>query len=71
MTRLVFLVPGFFGFTTIGSVSYFHDVEHSLSRALGKRGIDARIVHCPTQPTGLGSPAIRAAFLTGPPGKIS
>ena len=52
MTRLVFLVPGFFGFTTIGSVSYFHDVEHSLSRALGKRGIDARIVHCPTQPTG-------------------
>jgi len=52
MTRLVFLVPGFFGFTTIGSVSYFQDVDDALSRALRKRGVDARIVHCPTQPTG-------------------
>jgi len=52
MTRLVFLVPGFFGFTTIGAVSYFHDVEEALSRALSRRRIDARIVRCPTQPTG-------------------
>jgi len=52
MTRLVFLVPGFFGFTTIGSVSYFRDVGDALSRALKKRGVQARIVDCPTQPTG-------------------
>jgi triacylglycerol lipase len=52
VTRLVFLVPGFFGFTTIGSVSYFQDVAHALGRALKKRGVAARIVHCPTQPTG-------------------
>lgn len=29
--RIVFLVPGFFGFTSIGAVSYFEDVESVLS----------------------------------------
>jgi triacylglycerol lipase len=52
MTRLVFLVPGFFGFTTLGAVNYFEDVGHMLSRALKQRGVAARIVQCPTQPTG-------------------
>jgi hypothetical protein len=28
-TRLVFLVPGFFGFTSVGAVSYFEDVEQA------------------------------------------
>ena len=28
--RLVFLVPGFFGFTSVGAVSYFEDVEQAL-----------------------------------------
>jgi hypothetical protein len=27
--RLVFLVPGFFGFTSIGASSYFEDVEQT------------------------------------------
>ncbi len=49
--RIVFLVPGFFGFTSVGTVSYFHDVERSLGRALARRGLDARIVRCRTQPT--------------------
>jgi hypothetical protein len=49
--RLVFLVPGFFGFTSIGALSYFEDVEQALSRALRRRRIDARIVRCETQPT--------------------
>ncbi len=49
--RLVFLVPGFFGFTTVGAISYFEDVERSLGRALRRRGVDARIVRCTTQPT--------------------
>jgi triacylglycerol lipase len=50
-TRLVFLVPGFFGFTSIGAVSYFEDVERALGRALHRRGVKARIVRCVTQPT--------------------
>jgi triacylglycerol lipase len=49
--RLVFLVPGFFGFTSVGAMSYFKDVETALGRALAKRGIEARIVRCATQPT--------------------
>jgi triacylglycerol lipase len=49
--RLVFLVPGFFGFTSAGAVSYFHDVERALARALSRRRIEARIIRCRTQPT--------------------
>jgi len=49
--RLVFLVPGFFGFTSVGAVSYFEDVERSLGLALRRRGVEARIVRCMTQPT--------------------
>ena len=49
--RLVFLVPGFFGFTSIGALSYFEDVEQALSRALRRRHVEARIVRCATQPT--------------------
>jgi len=50
-TRLVFLVPGFFGFTSVGAVSYFEDVEQALGDALRRRGVAARIVRCMTQPT--------------------
>jgi len=49
--RLVFLVPGFFGFTSIGALSYFEDVEQALSLALRRRRVEARIVRCATQPT--------------------
>src|SRR5512135_582421 len=49
--RLVFLVPGFFGFTSIGALSYFEDVEQELSRALRRRRVEARIIRCETQPT--------------------
>jgi hypothetical protein len=50
-SRLVFLVPGFFGFTSVGAVSYFEDVEQVLTRALRRRGIEVRVVRCTTQPT--------------------
>ena len=50
-TRIVFLVPGFFGFTSIGALSYFEDVEQTLVRALRRRGVAARVVRCATQPT--------------------
>jgi hypothetical protein len=49
--RIVYLVPGFFGFTAAGAVSYFHDVEQALTLALARRRIEARIVRCHTQPT--------------------
>jgi len=49
--RLVFLVPGFFGFTSVGAVSYFERVEQSLGRALRRQRVEARIVRCTTQPT--------------------
>jgi triacylglycerol lipase len=49
--RLVFLVPGFFGFSSVGAVNYFEDVERSLGLALHRQGVDARIVRCMTQPT--------------------
>lgn len=50
-SRLVFLVPGFFGFTSVGAVSYFERVEQALGAALRRRGVQARIVRCRTQPT--------------------
>ena len=50
-TRLVVLVPGFFGFTSVGAVSYFEDVEQALGRDLRRRGVEARVVRCATQPT--------------------
>ena len=49
--RLVFLVPGFFGFTSIGALSYFEDVEQTLALALRQRRVEARVVRCATQPT--------------------
>lgn len=49
--HLVFLVPGFFGFSSVGGISYFRDVEQALARALAGRGVDARVVRCATQPT--------------------
>ena len=49
--RLVFLVPGFFGFTSVGAVSYSKEVEQALGRALARRGVEARVVRCATQPT--------------------
>ena len=49
--RLVFLVPGFFGFSSVGAVNYFDDVERSLGASLRRRGVEASIVRCATQPT--------------------
>jgi hypothetical protein len=48
---IVFLVPGFFGFTSVGAVSYFERVEQALGEGLRRRGIEAKVVRCRTQPT--------------------
>jgi hypothetical protein len=52
MQRVVFLVPGFFGFTSLGSLNYFYRVSSTLAAALDERGVEARIVECRTKPTG-------------------
>ncbi|MGE5160417.1 MAG: esterase/lipase family protein [Betaproteobacteria bacterium] len=49
--RIVFLVPGFFGFDSVGAMNYFEDVERALDGALRRRSVVARIVRCRTQPT--------------------
>lgn len=51
-SQTVYLVPGFFGFTTLGDVSYFHRVAETLEESFHERDFDARVVECPTQPTG-------------------
>ncbi len=49
----IYLVPGFFGFTSLGAVNYFHRVSATLDEALRNREHKrARIFECPTQPTG-------------------
>lgn len=52
MKRQVYLAPGFFGFTSLGGLNYFHRVADALGQALARRGLDADIVECATQPTG-------------------
>ena len=49
----VYLVPGFFGFTSLGSLSYFHRVAETLEEALAQRGLEADVHECPTQPLSL------------------
>ena len=47
----VYLVPGFFGFASLGSLSYFQRVSDVLRRGLERHGLDAEIVEVNTRPT--------------------
>lgn len=53
MSRMhkVYLVPGFFGFSQLGSLSYFHRVAETLGAALDERGLEAEVVELGTAPT--------------------
>lgn len=51
MSTQVYLVPGFFGFASLGSLNYFRRVNEALSGSLRRRGIDAEIVEVSTKPT--------------------
>lgn len=57
----VFLVPGFFGFETLGELPYFAHVADVLSTRLAHRGVDARVRAVGTLPTA--SLRTRAAHL--------
>lgn len=48
----IYLVPGFFGFTSIGALNYFHCVSEALRDGLDRCGYPATIVECETQPSG-------------------
>ncbi|MCK5798919.1 MAG: hypothetical protein KAI47_17120 [Deltaproteobacteria bacterium] len=52
MSCHVYLVPGFFGFSSLGSLSYFRGVGRALRGSLSRRGIDAEVIECSTRPTG-------------------
>lgn len=53
MTRQhVYIVPGFFGFTSLGSLTYFQGVTELLERGLARRGVDAVLHETDTLPTG-------------------
>lgn len=48
----IFLVPGFFGFSNIGGITYFHHVQDVLAQGFEKRGLEAAIYSVSTLPTG-------------------
>lgn len=52
MATYVYLVPGFFGFTSLGAFNYFYRVRETLQAAFERRGQAPVIVECETQPTG-------------------
>ncbi len=50
-THHVFLVPGFFGFTHIGTMAYWGHVEQFLTESFAARGLSARVHSVRTPPT--------------------
>lgn len=52
MSTQIYLVPGFFGFTELGTFSYFHRVAETLESHLREKGIDAEVIEVDTIPTG-------------------
>lgn len=49
--RHIYLVPGFFGFSSIGDLNYFYKVADTLREVLDERGLEATIFDCTTKPT--------------------
>lgn len=48
----VYLVPGFFGFTELGSFNYFNRVSEVFGQTLAEHSVNAEIVETDTLPTG-------------------
>ena len=47
----IYLVPGFFGFTELGSFNYFNRVSEVFGQALAEHSVDAEIIETDTLPT--------------------
>lgn len=50
-TAHVYLIPGFFGFSDIGGITYFHHVREFLAQQLARRGVRCEIHSVVTHPT--------------------
>lgn len=50
--HVVFLVPGFFGFSNLGGITYFHHVSEALEAEFERRGHQCDVVPVSTLPTG-------------------
>mgnify|MGYP000849595088 FL=1 len=48
----VYLVPGFLGFSHLGEFSYFRGVSDRIRDGMARRGVQADIISCDTEPTG-------------------
>lgn len=48
----IYLVPGFFGFSNLGGITYFHHVREVLEELWSRRGLDIEVVPVSTVPTG-------------------
>lgn len=51
MIHRVYLIPGFFGFSDLGGITYFHHVERTLGARLERLGLPCAITAVATQPT--------------------
>jgi triacylglycerol lipase len=51
MDHHVVLVPGFFGFGSLGALTYFSGVKEALGRAFKRLGLEVDVVEVPTLPT--------------------
>jgi len=49
--HVLYLIPGFFGFTNLGRLRYFTHVDRFLRERCAERGIHARVYVVPTHPT--------------------
>jgi hypothetical protein len=47
----IYLIPGFFGFASIGGISYFRQVRETLEDAFARRGLEVQIHGVKTLPT--------------------
>jgi len=60
----IYLVPGFFGFKSLGALQYFNGVPEVLTRQLESRGVNARIHECEVLPAGSISRRAESVFET-------
>ena len=51
MKHQIYLIPGFFGFASIGGIAYFRQVRETLAAAFGARGEEVEIFGVKTLPS--------------------
>lgn len=64
MKHQVYLIPGFFGFSAIGGISYFRQVRETLEEAFARDGYDVELIGIRTLPTASLTHRARRLMLT-------